>query len=210
MAVVKTLDLQTPFATRSPWTVSVSASTDDNAQCGEVPIQLCFSKGATQPSCKALSTPAPERYPLQSLSQLAIVPLTPTSRALVVSGISSGCGSGYTSLVALYSYDRNTDTFAPGYSFSSGSLGDWRFIADGPLAGDLVVVSALWAMEDGGHYEPHRYSVEVRRDLPGFGYTVILGYQTTVRYAEPDIALKAEIPLAQAQLGRTYPGRYAP
>ena len=207
--------LTKPFNARSDWRLVVTqgpAAVDygDNPAPGA--LHLCFEKG---PDDACLADPAgmpgtPGDWDPHYLS--VAEPVYPRGAAapplllIVTASMHSGDGDQLV-VTQLLKYDRARDTFERVYAHSTGRNNNEqdRFIAAGPLRGDIVSV----APTEGA---PYGYWVEVSSLTRAYGYKSVLKYRSATRYGDgnPLPVIDSEMPNMEQRLGLWRPGSPLP
>ena len=215
---VPPLDLATPFRTRSPWRLVVTEGppTSDyggNPAPGE--LHLCLQKRPADP-CVAgpvSTTTATDRSNDWAPHELRLAkPVYPQGRAapplleIVTGSLHAGDG-GQQVVTQLLRYDPARDGFERIFFDLTGSNNNQevRFIADGPLRGE--VISA-----DPTSDAPFGYWIEVRRLTASRRYRRVLRYRSATRYGDGNTlaVIDSEMPNIESRLGLWRPGTALP
>ena len=216
--IISSIDLSKPFGTRSPWrfiasqgpTVAHAVSADDSAPGAVTPCitrdngNTCLpdTDGALRRGEKADYFAEPH-YLLD-----ARIVHGQSDRALFLLSIGSLFTDNGDQVVGtrLYIYDRDRDSFALVYAHRTARNNNQevRFIAEGPLQGDIVSVEPT-------RDAPFGYWVSVNR-LATDTYQEVLRYRSATTYGDgnPLAVIDAEMPDIQRRMGLWKPGMPLP
>ncbi|WP_443747129.1 hypothetical protein [Asticcacaulis solisilvae] len=219
-AQVSSLDLSGPFHTRSPWTLTASQGPEVADPAGldeKVPgtVTLCLSRDRGR-HCdpdvtgRFRDTTADDIYAQAHFAASAIQHLPGATarpvlqvRTATTYSIDGNQGIRFQFLL----YDAARDAFVTAYDHVTGHNNneDIRFVASGPLQGDIIVAEPT---QD----KPYAFWVVVNR-LSGAGvYAPVLRYRSATAYGDgnPLAVIDSEMPNIQKRLGMWKPGQSLP
>jgi len=218
-----TIDLVRPFHTISPWrfvaTQGPSVPDPIYSEGGNIPgvVRFCVQAtgaGACDTRLAAMPAAAPSLSDLfddaHALRDARIIyPSGPSGKPLLLlsaASMSSGDGDQviFTQLLA---YDRSRDRFEQIYAHRTGHNNnqDVRFIASGPLQGDVISVEPMSRL-------PYGYWITVNRLTPDYAYRPVLHYRSATIYNDgnPLAVVDSEMPNIEQRLGLWRPGQPLP
>ena len=220
-AVIADIDLAKPFATRAPWRFTATQGEpikDPIYGEGDAPgpIKLCLRASLTAPCDAQLRG----NLPTQSLSEIfsdvhflsgaeVVRPHGVSGQPLLLvqtASLRSGDGDRvvYTQVLA---YRRADDRFERIYERSTGRNNnqETRFIAAGPLRGDIISVEPT-------ENAPYGFWISVSALTPQDTYRQVLRYRSATRYNDGNslAVIDSEMPNIQQRLGVWKPGTPLP
>jgi hypothetical protein len=211
------LDLTKPFHTHSPWRLVVTEGPQvkdygDNDAPGA--LTLCLDKGSTGPCLSdpvtlPLRAPTPDFAiawePHYLLTAKVVYPHGPAAAPLlliVTGSLNSGDGDQIVA-TQLVSYDVVHDEFLRVYGRSTGHNNNQevRFVAEGPLQGDVITAEPE-------EHLPYGYWIVVYKPSPTGTYRETLRYRSATRYNDgnPLAVIDSEMPNIERRLGFWKPG----
>jgi len=210
------VDLTAPFHPRSAQ-VLVATQGPPTVDYGDNPapgaVRLCVEKGAA-PGCATDSALSPSRAlgdqddswaPHELRTAKPVYPRGASGPPLLLIVTASlHAGDGDQRIVTqLFRYDRAADQFHRVYEKATGANNnqDVRFVASGPLRGDVISVEPT-------SNAPFAYWVEVNTLAPGGAYRRTLRYRSATRYGDgnPLAVIDSETPNIERRLGVWKPG----
>ena len=212
-------DLQRPFDARSPWTLVIRQgppTEDYGGNPAPGALDICLQKSPADP-CMRSPVSAPPSDPAAQTDWGphylgGAKPVYPDGRAgppllqLVTSSLHAGDG-GQVVVTQFLRYDRARDAFDRVYFRSTGTNNNQevRFVADGPLKGDLI------AAEPTGD-APYGYWITVDKFTPAHTYRQAIRYRSATRYNDgnPLPVIDSETPNIERRLGLWKPGSPLP
>ncbi|MGA0601411.1 hypothetical protein ACO2Q3_11975 [Caulobacter sp. KR2-114] len=212
-AVISSLDLTGPFATRTPWRFVATQGPkvpDPNFDGETAPgaVSLCLAR----PSGGACVAPLPNLtdayWNAHNLDDARIVRAGATPLLWLRTSSLPGANGDQAVLYQLLAYRRAADRFEPVYALQTGRNNnqDARFVTRGPLAG--AVISA-----EPTPNAPFGFWVTVSRLSPGGGaFRPVLRYRSATRYGDgnPLAVIDSEMPNILQRLGLWLPGQPLP
>jgi hypothetical protein len=218
-SVISSVDFAKPFATRSEWRFTatqgppVQGVMDDPAPGS---IQLCLRANASGPCDPALQGALrtgqaddlfADAHYLKAVNILQPRgPKNPPILWVQASSLYSGDGDQVISTQVL-GYDRAKDRFTRLYENVTGHNNnqDVRYIAVGPLKGDIVSVEPT-------DKAPYEFWVSVNAFTPGAPYKQVLRYRSATHYGDgnPLAVIDSEMPNIEQHLGLWKPGAPLP
>ena len=221
--VISDIDLSKPFATRAPWRFTATQGPDiedptygpDEKERGV--IQLCLrasGSAACDPvlhsSWTSINPDVHEYDDLHYLRAAQIVRLPGAARQplLWVQGASVHSGDGGQLIsTQVLAYRPPQDRFFRVYERQTGSNGneETRFIAGGPLSGDIISVEPT-------SNAPFGYWVSVSASKAAGAYHQVLRYRSATHYNDGNAlaVIDSEMPNIQKRLGLWKPGQPIP
>jgi len=219
-AVIASIDLTGPFATRSAWrfTAAQGPAIDDPYGIGgdkaPAEVRLCLRRGASgpcDPQLQAPLRPGPEDDGFARphfLNTARIVRGAPGGPLLWVQTASLHSGDGdqlvFTQALA---YRRDLDGFTRVYDHLTGRNNNQevRFVESGPLKGDIISAEPT-------QNAPYGFWVSVNTPGPGGAYREALRYRSATRYGDgnPLSVIDSEMANIQQRLGLWRPGSPLP
>ena len=218
--IVGHLDLTRPFHTRTPWTfvaatLAASRFSVVNARIVHAgPLALCFVDELA-PRCRytlprTASIQARFSAPVHFYSaKIVFAGAGHTDPLLLIrSGSAYGIDGGHTIFTQLFRYDRRSNRFESVFAHATDSNNnqETRFIARGPLRGDVIVAVPT----DGPPYE---YWIRVYAPkAPGRQLHLVLRYRSLTGYGDgnPLAVIDSEMPNILRRLGKWRPGQSLP
>jgi hypothetical protein len=196
--IISTTDLAEPFHTRSQWSFVVSQDPPDSETPG-VPgaLHLCFVHGD--------KTICPKSEWYNNFQEASVVHPTQTSKEplFLVRAYATSGGSGHQMGTMIWAYRPETDKFEPVFSNQTGGNHneETRLVMDGPLAGDIIVVSPP-------ERAPYSYGITVYRPTKSRHYVEILKYRGRTRETDgnPLAVIDSEMPAILRRLHLANPG----
>jgi hypothetical protein len=212
---IATVELAKAFGARSPWRLVATQGPPTEDYGGDPApgaIQLCLQKGAG-PCALDLTPPQTASGPGWDPHYLSVAkPVYPKGAAappllmIVTASLHAGDG-GQLVVTQLFRYDRAADVFARVVAHSVGTNNneEVRFVASGPLAGDVITAEPT---EDA----PYAYWIEIDALTPAYAYKPVLRYRSATRYGDgnPLAVIDSEMPNTLQRLGRWKPGAPLP
>lgn len=189
--VVAHVDLTSPFRSRSQWTLVVGQQEEScsDGECDPGPVSICFVQ-RDHADCSETwilekykedgITPFRDERPVYEFHTGAIVYAGPGKtrpllllKTCTMYGANGNCGVG----TFLFDYDRSKDALRPVFANTTGRNNnqETRFIASGPLLGDVVVA-------DPTMNAPFGYWMDVYQRRAGGDYARTLRYRSATRY----------------------------
>ena len=223
LAVISDIDLSGPFAARSPWRFIATQQPDIESpvfgppETEPGPIQLCL-RAAPSATCDPelrsvwpVTPPGSDIYAdIHYLSAAEIVrPRGAGARPLLWVQATSlhSVDGGHDISTQVLAYRPSQDRFVRIYDRHTGSNGneETRFIADGPLRGDIISAEPT---DDA----PFGYWVSVSAFKPPEAYRQVLRYRSATHYNDgnPLAVIDSEMPNIQRRLGLWKPGQPIP
>jgi hypothetical protein len=218
-SVVSSLDLAKPFATRSDWRFTATQGPPVEGVMGDPapgPIQLCLRAGASNPCDPALQGALrtgqaddifADAHYLNAVNILQ--PRGPASLPILwvqAASLYSGDGDQVITTQVL-AYNRAKDSFARIYEHVTGHNNNQevRFIAAGPLKGDIISVEPT-------DMAPYGFWATVNAFTPGGPYKRVLRYRSATHYGDgnPLAVIDSEMPNVEQHLGLWKPGAPLP
>jgi hypothetical protein len=214
------VDLQAPFATRSPWRLIVTQgppAVDYGGNPAPGALHMCLEQ---RPAGTCMSDPlaTPQAPGSDSSSNWEphylhlAKPVYPQARSapplllLVTASMHAGNG-GQLVVTQLLNYDRAKDSFERVYRHATGTNNneEVRFIAEGALEGS--VISA-----DPTSDAPYGYWIVVSRFTPARTYRQVLRYRSATHYNDGNslAVIDSEMPNIERRLGLWSPGSPLP
>ncbi|WP_454718895.1 hypothetical protein [Caulobacter segnis] len=217
--VVKTIDLSKPFATRSAWSFLATQGepVDDptGLQDDKVPgpIRLCLRKGPSascDPSLSATVANAADNDVFLQPHDLAkaVVIRAPSGQPLLLVQAGSAHSGNGDQLVRtqVLAYRSREDRFERVYEHLTGRNNNQevRYMASGPLAGDIVSVEPTADA-------PFGFWVVVNAPADG-GFKQVLRYRSATRYGDGNrlAVIDSELPNMAHRLGLWRAGQPLP
>jgi hypothetical protein len=219
--VVASIDLSKPFHTRSAWRFTASQEADvKDPDFGEmVPgeIALCISKDGGR-SCspdlrKPLRWPGTDdryaRFDEPHYLGVAEIVHPKADRPFLLLQMASRHSVNGNQNVAtkMFAYDRALDRFVPAFENLTGKNNNevTRYMAKGPLAGDIVSAEPT-------SNSPYGYWVTVSRLGSASSYRQILRYRSATRYDDGNelSVIDSEMPKILQRLGLWHKGAPLP
>ena len=216
---LKALDLQVPFAARSPWRLAVTQGPDEPDEImgdGTAPgrLTLCLSRDGgrscdPQPGGSLRLDRGADLFDApHELRRIAVVRPTPDRPLLLIQIASLHSVNGDQRVgTELYGYDHAADRFAPVFTRQTGRNNNQevRYVDSGPLAG--AVVSAEPSTDT-----PFGFWITVERMAAVGPYRPVLRYRSVTRYGDgnPLAVIDSDMPEMQRRLGLWRPGRPLP
>jgi hypothetical protein len=218
--VVKEVDLAKPFATRTPWRL---VATQD-PPVADVPfpgetapgvVRLCL-KGDEGPCRIAVKGLGSHPWTVSDFAEpnflhdaLIVYPRGTSAPPLLLlrtASVLSGDGDQFV-FTQLLAYRSAVDRFEPVYERETGHNNNQevRFIATGPLTGDVIAVEPT-------SNAPYGFWITVSGLTPEYRYRQLLRYRSATRYNDrnPLAVIDSEMPNIQAHLGVWRPGAPPP
>jgi hypothetical protein len=214
------IDLQKPFAARSPWRLEVTqgpAAQDYAGDPAPGAITLCLQKS---PAGHCASDPSAMPPPRSAGSYEGWEPhyLTfagpvfphghsaPPLLMLVTASVHAGDG-GQAVVTQLFKYDHAKDRFERVYSQETGTNNneEVRLLSAGPLAGRVIFVEPT-------SNAPFGYWVTVNAPDAGYAYKPVLRYRSATHYGDGNrlAVIDSEMANIQQRLGFWRPGAPLP
>lgn len=214
--VITHLDLTQPFQTSSRWSLVVAKQPDAESSVGDGlgnprgAVSLCFVKNG-EPDCSAEMFLAKYREekisfdsgpgPFYELFVSDVVFSGPGKtlpllriKCCTIGGATGNCGVS----TFLFAYDRNAERFRAVFFNMMGRNNnqETRFIANGPLLGNIIVVYPT-------DHAPFTYFVEVYKQVSDSPYSRVLRYRGNTRYGDgnPLAVIDSEMPETLRRLG---------
>lgn len=219
--VISSIALSQPFHTRSPWTFTATQGPDVPDPIGEEPkvpgtVTLCLSRDHGQ-TCDHILTDA---FAKASDDDVFNAPHTllyagidhlPGKSArpfLFVQTESMRSGDGDARRVTqIVLYDRARDAFTLAWQHVSAHNHNEvvRYVADGPLAGDLITAEPT-------RNAPYGYWVSVNKVSANDKFEPVVRYRSATRYGDgnPLSVIDSELPNIEQHLGLWHPGQPLP
>ena len=203
--VIADIDLGNAFGARSTWrfVASQEERTNDPSLAMDysvTTVRFCLSKAGSNACVNGLqASPAGGDWGARYLDVAKVVHPRGASAPplLLLRTASNGAISQgiYTQILA---YRRAEDTFVQVYGQVAGrnNNGEIRFIASGPLAGDVISAEAT-------SNRPYAYWITVNRLTPDYTYKQVLRYRSVTGYADGNglAVIDSEMPSIQKRLG---------
>ena len=213
------LDLAKPFDARSPWHFKATQEPNalDNNTGEDEPglVHLCLQENPLA-SCEPWTVKPrsadpgyAEAWAPRYFTDVTVVQVDATKTPLLLlrlASLHSGDGDQliYTQLLA---YDRAADRFRLAYAYDTGHNNNQevRFIASGPMQGDIISVEPT-------ENAPFGYWVTVSAPTPTLTYKQVLHYRSATHYGDGNhlAVIDAEMPNIQRHLGLWHPGEPLP
>jgi hypothetical protein len=220
--IIANIDLTKPFATGSHWrliAIQGPPIPDPNFEDQRVPglIELCLNDRPA-PACqlKLEAMPrAPEKdlewaYEANYLEDAKVVYPGPKSGAallLLRTASLGGTDGDHNIFTQLVAYRPKSDRFEQIYAHDTGSNEneEVRFIAQGPLRGDVISAEPT-------ENAPYGYWITVNQLTPTYRYKQVLRYRSATHYNDGNglAAIDSEIPNIEQRLGLWRPGQPLP
>jgi len=210
------VDLQAPFAARSPWRLIVTQGPlmeDYGGNPAPGLLDLCLRKGPAGPCVRgpiSATPPAGQDWGPHYLQKAQ--PVYPHGRSapplleIVTASLHAGDG-GQVVVTQLLRYDRAADAFERVYLHDTGSNNNQevRFVESGPLRGDVI------SAEPTGD-APYGYWITVNSPASTGAYRQILRYRSATRYEDGNAlaVIDSEMPNTLHRLSLWRPGRPLP
>jgi len=208
---VKTLALSRLFVTKRDWNISAYEPKEDPT--GYIAAKVCFWADPEQKETACEPIQSGDAY--QSVTELAVVPVRQSQPAvwgvmLVAHYTIPEGGSGSSTAVLIWTYDRSADKFEQKTFSTVSGIGEYQVLGAGPLAGHFVIAEGIW-VGDEGHFGLHHFDIRVYKygrlaDESMDGYHFVLQYITLKRYESEEIrAIMPELDNIQRFLKVIYP-----
>ncbi|WP_197733015.1 hypothetical protein [Paraburkholderia pallida] len=217
--VISSIDLSKPFGTSSPWRFIASQGPDVQDPIGardSAPgvVFPCITPDNAKTCLPDTDSALRRKKDADFLSEphflldARIVHASAEHALLLLELGSFETGDGdQLKGTQVYAYDRGRDSFALVYAHQTGRNNNQevRFIADGPLQGEIILV-------DPTRDAPFGYWVAVNSRAGGGSYREVLRYRSATTYGDgnPLAVIDAEMPNIQARLGLWKPGMPLP
>jgi hypothetical protein len=217
---IANIDLTAPFHARSAWRFHATQQPAEKGQIdddGPGQITMCLSGGRQAPCDPALDVmPDHPRaaddpgWPPHYLQAARLI--YPRGRAapplfLVRTGSEISGDGDQAVATQVLAYRPRTDRFERIYEHLTGHNNNQevRFIATGPLRGDIISVEPM-------EKAPYGFWVTVSELTPAYAYRQVLRYRSATRYGDgnPLAVIDSEMPNIEARLGLWRPGAPLP
>jgi len=212
-----TVDLQRTFKTKSSWrlvaTQGPGVGGSETASGAEEPgeLQLCLRRSTSASCDPALDGGLREGdsyFSKPHYLDTQVVQGAAGRRYLMVTTASEHGGNGSQLVqVQLLAYQAAQDRFVRAYSQTRGTNNndDIRFVARGPLKGDVIEVEPT-------EHAPYGFWVVVKAPVSATGFKQVLRYRSTTRYGDgnPLAVADSEMPNILKRLGRWREGQALP
>ena len=218
--IVGHLDLTRPFHLRTPWTFVAATLTAARFSAADArtvhagPLALCFVDQLA-PRCRytlprTASSQTWFSTPVHFYSaKIVFAGAGHTDPLLLIrSGSAYAIDGGHTIFTQLFRYDRRSNGFTSVFAHATASNNnqETRFVAGGPLRGDVIVAVPT----DG---PPYVYWIRVYAPkVPGRQLHLVLRYRSLTGYGDgnPLAVIDSEMPNILRRLGKWRPGQALP
>jgi hypothetical protein len=210
------VDLSKAFHTRSPWRLVATQGPLEEDSIGDLApgkLHLCLQRDSdgpcvSEPLSGDPATPA-NWGPHYLLTGKPVYPQGPAAAPLfeVVTASQHGANGDQVVTTQLLKYDRASDAFANIYVHATtrNNNQDTRFIAAGPLRGDVISAEPT-------ENAPFGFWMTVNRLTPARTYAQVLRYRSATRYNDGNelAVIDSEMPNIERRLGLWKPGSPVP
>ena len=210
--MLPTLDLSSPFATRSPWILKATRgalTSDPSGLDPSIPgvVTLCLQK-SEHPGCGSgllnTSSARPGDDPAwpttRNIDRIAILSLPLGKRLLLATSGPRGVNGNHWTMTQLLAYDRREDRFQSLFAktVDSNNNQEIRVIEHGPIAGNIIIAEPTTDA-------PYGYWITALSQDPAT-YRVRMRFRSATHYGDgnPLAVIDAEMPGILRRFGKPH------